>query len=93
MGGISVRLVGSMLPLLLEDRLAANELEMPKSFRRTPASSDGAATSGVSFGALLSSDRSVWSRLSSSEEGTGEMVAKEEWTPLGGFWMAKDADP
>ena len=78
MGGISVRLVGSRLPLLLDDKLAAKELEMPKSFNNTPASNDGAATSGVSLGALLSSDRKACSRLSNSEDGTGEMVAKEE---------------
>ena len=47
-----------------------------------PARRDGAATSGVSLGALLSSDLKAWSRLSNSEEGTGEIVAKEETDPV-----------
>jgi hypothetical protein len=92
MGGISVRLLGSMLPLV-DERLAANELEMPSNFSNTPARSDGAATNGVSLGALLRSDLKAWSRLNNSEDGTGEMVAKEEWMPLGGFLTAKEDDP
>ena len=34
-------------------------LDMPRSFIRTPAKREGAATSGVSLGALLNKDRSV----------------------------------
>jgi hypothetical protein len=73
-GGISVRRVGSTVL----DMLAARLLDIPNNFIRTPANKDGAATSGVSLGALRNNDRRECNRLSNSEDGTGDIVAKEE---------------
>jgi hypothetical protein len=55
-GGTSTRgLLGSSLLEILAARL----LDMPNNFIKTPAKSEGAATNGVSFGALLNNDLRV----------------------------------
>lgn len=56
MGGTSVRLVGSFPEAFT---LAARLLEIPNSFIKTPAKREGAATNGVSLGALRSKDFSA----------------------------------
>lgn len=55
-GGTSTRgLLGSSLL----DIVAAKLLDMPNNFMRTPAKREGAATNGVSFGALPNKDLGV----------------------------------
>lgn len=82
-GGTSVRLVGS------RGVLAAKLLETPNSFINTPANRDGAAIKGVSLGdTLRNNDRNEFRRLSSSDDGTGEIVAKDECIPFGGLMVA-----
>ncbi len=57
MGGTSERLVASKE--VFERVVVARLLEMPNNFITTPAKREGAATSGVSLGALLSKDLSI----------------------------------
>jgi hypothetical protein len=81
-GGTSVRLVRS------RGVLAARLLEMPNNFINTPANSDGAAIKGVSLGGTLrNKDRNELRRLSSSDDGTGEIVANDECMPFGGLMV------
>ena len=66
----------------------ANELEIESNFNKTPANNEGAATSGVSVGALRSKLRRECNKTINSDDGTGDIVANEECVPFGGSIVA-----
>ena len=68
----------------------ASELDIDNNFNKTPANKDGAATNGVSVGALRRRLRNECNSTMSSDDGTGVMVANDECVPGGGLIVECD---